>query len=76
MGSRPGITLSESSLVKLAKRQQSLGLTDGQVAEKIGTKRIMYLYLRTGERKANPETVERLCSLMGFRLQPARLVEK
>ncbi len=76
MGSRTGITLSYDSLVMLYRRQGSLGLSDGQVADKIGVTRTMYLRLRTGERKANPETIERLCSVMGFRLQPARLVEK
>ena len=34
----------------------------------------MYLYLRTGKKHANPKTILRLCDVLGFRLEPARLV--
>ena len=75
MGSRTGIQLSDDSLVKLTKRQKHLGLTDGQVAYLLGVSRPMYIYTRTGQRNANVETIQRLCGVMGFRLQHARLVE-
>ena len=76
MGSRTGVMLSADSLEKMTKRQQVLGLTDGEVADAIGVSRVMYLFVRSGQRKACVETIMRLCKIMGFRLVPARLVRE